>query len=413
MIFSLRLGPERAGCMKLTKRTQRTSWGGRTARAGRAFVAAALSAVLLAGCAGSGAKPVPEELRADGEFVLKGVSGLTQVAQLTGRDSINRTHEYEVYGTDLGSMFNVGDVTYMVFGDTFGYRSPGMTGGGGSDWRSNTLAVITDDDPSDGLTFDTMMTDYGNHAKELLPSLKVDGEEMTKIPTHGIAVGNTLYLYFMSVNHWGPPGVWYANYGGLAKSTDGGKFWTLLEDVKWPGDSNFIQVSPYPVKINDSLTEIYLWCIPAGRFGGVKLMKVDEKSIEDFNAYRYFAGLDKDGEPIWSSDMNDAELVASNNVGVGELSVIWNPYLERWIMTYLKEGTGVVIREGIRPWGPWGEEIVLVPKEEYPGLYAPFMNPRYLENGGRTVYFTLSLWDPYNVFWMKVDLEKAEEGTEP
>lgn len=362
----------------------------------------------LAGCAGAGGERGPAELSADGAFVLAGVSGLTQVAQLTGRDSINETHQYEVYGTDLGSMFNDGDVTYMVFGDTFGYRSPGMTGGGGSDWRSNTLAVIKDDDPSDGLTFETMVADYGTHAKELLPSLKKDGEEMTKIPTHGIAAGDAIYLYFMSVNHWGPPGVWYANYGGLAKSEDGGKFWTILEDVKWPGDSNFIQVSPYAVKVSDSLTEIYLWCIPAGRFGGVKLMKVDEQSIEDFNAYRYFAGVDGDGEPVWSDRMDDAEPVVTNGVGVGELSVIWNPYLERWIMTYLKEGTGVVIREGIRPWGPWGEEIVLVDKDEYPGLYGPFMNPRYLENGGRTVYFTLSLWDPYNVFWMKVDLVKAE-----
>jgi hypothetical protein len=66
----------------------------------------------------------PDELgvKPDAPFVLKGVSNLTQVAQITGYESINKTHEYEIYGTDLGSMFNYGDKTYLVFGDTFGYR---------------------------------------------------------------------------------------------------------------------------------------------------------------------------------------------------------------------------------------------------------------------------------------------------
>lgn len=77
-------------------------------------------------------------------------------------------------------------------------------------------------------------------------------------------------------------------------------------------------------------------------------------------------------------------------------------------MTYLKEGTGIVIREGILPWGPWGPDIVLVNKAEYPGLYAPFMNTNMTEDGGKTIYFTLSLWGPYNVFWMKATLEKEQ-----
>jgi len=362
--------------------------------------------ILLSSCSTGNEKPEQLAVKPDSTFVLKSVSGLTQVAQLTGYDSINKTNQYEVYGTDLGSMFNSGDKTYLVFGDTFGYRAPGLTGGGGSDWRSNTLAITTDNDASDGLTFDTMISDYGKHAKEVLPSAKVDFDEMTKIPTHGIAVDNNLYLYYMSVNHWGAPGNWDANYSGMTKSVDQGEHWTILEDIRWPGDSNFIQVSPYKVKVNEHLTEIYYWCIPAGRFGGVKLMKVDEKDIEDLNEYVYYSGVNQDNEPLWSSDLDKAKLVVEDDVGVGELSVIWNPYLERWIMTYLKEGTGIVIREGLSPWGPWGDAITLVSNTEYPGLYGPYMNPKYMEDDGRTIYFTLSLWDPYNVFWMKASLEK-------
>lgn len=364
--------------------------------------------VLMTACKAVGGDDLPVELavESDAPFVLKGVSNLVQVSQLTGYESPNRTNRFDVYGTDLGSMFNYKEKTYFVFGDTFGYRPPDQVGAGGSDWRSNVMAVSSDEDPSNGITMDRMITDYGTHAKELLPSKKIDYEEMTKIPTHGIAAGNNMYLYFMSVNHWGDPGVWDANYSGVAKSGDEGEHWEIIEELKWPGDSNFIQVSPYAIEVNNELTEIYFWCIPAGRFGDVKLMKVDEKHIENIEEYRYYAGTDSKGNPVWSKKMNDAKFVMEDEYSVGELSVVWNPYLERWIMTYLQEGTGIVIREGLKPWGPWGEAITLVPKDEYPGLYAPFMNAKFVEDNGKTIYFTLSLWEPYNVFWMKATLVK-------
>ena len=367
-----------------------------------------LTAVLITACFPLNSKPHPEGfgLKADSPFVLVSVSGLTQVSQLTGATSDNKTDQYDVFGTDLGSMINFKDRTYFVFGDTFGYRSESQTGAGGSDWRSNVIGVSTDTDPADGITLDRMITDYGSHAKEVIPSEKINFSEMTTIPTHGVAAGDNLYLYYMSVNYWGMPGEWYANYSGVSKSTDEGETWEIIEGLRWPGDSNFIQVSPYTVKINEEMSEIYFWGIPAGRFGGVQLMKVNEAEIEVLEAYRYYAGLDGDGEPIWSASLDDAAMVLEDILGVGELSVIWNPYLERWIMTYLS-GPDIVIREGISPWGPWGEAIMLVDHTEYPSLYSPYLNPKFMEDDGRTIYFTMSLWGPYNVFWMKATLNKA------
>ena len=301
-------------------------------------------------------------------------------------------------------MFNVGDKTFFVFGDTFGERAPEQTGGGGSFWRSNTIGYTTDADPADGIRLDGMIADDTGLAKELLPSKKTDYDEMTKIPTHGLSANGAMYLYYMSVNHWGDPGKWDANYAGVAKSVDEGRNWTLLDQPKWPGDGNFIQVSPYTVQLGGGKAEIYFWCVPSGRFGGVRLMKVGESDIERQELYRYYAGTDDQGAPIWSAEQTKAVTIVDDTVG--ELSVVWNPYLDRWLMTYLKEGEGVVLREGLAPWGPWGDPIDLVGASEQPGLYAPFMNDRYTADGGRTVYFTLSLWDPYNVFWFKADLVK-------
>ncbi|WP_169082490.1 DUF4185 domain-containing protein [Paenibacillus sp. PL91] len=361
--------------------------------------------LLLSACQAGNDQNADQMLDGSGKtFQLQSVTGLQQVAQLTGKDSMNGTDRYAVSGTDLGSMFQAGDRSYFVFGDTFGDREDGSTGAGGSFWRSNTLAYSTDIDPSDGIMFDGMITDDIGLAKELLPSKKIDFDEMTKIPTHGVSANDSLYLYYMSVNHWGDPGQWDVNYSSLAKSSDDGENWTLMDEVKWPGDSHFIQVSPYKVPNGEDGSDIYFWCIPSGRFGGVKLMKVNEALIEDLNAYDYFAGTDNKGEPIWSKSIADAELVVDDKAG--ELSVIWNPYLESWIMTYLKEGQGVVMREGLTPWGPWSETTLLVSSTEYPGLYGPYMNPRYMEDEGRTIYFTLSLWEPYNVFWFKATLNK-------
>jgi hypothetical protein len=45
-----------------------------------------------------------------------------------------------------------------------------------------------------------------------------------------------------------------------------------------------------------------------------------------------------------------------------------------------------------------------------PGPYAPFMLPKDATNRGRTIYFTLSKWGLYNVFWYRADLVKKGDG---
>ncbi len=157
----------------------------------------------------------------------------------------------------------------------------------------------------------------------------------------------------------------------------------------------------------DGVEHIYFWSIPAGRFGAVELMRVPAtvEAVEDAAAYTYFAGVDGDGDPVWSDDMAAATTVVDGTIG--ELSVMWSGYLDRWIMTYSDAGNAY-IREGITPWGPWGEPIEMVSAAEYPGLYSPYLNPRYVSDDGRRIYFTLSLWGPYNVYWFSVDLERAD-----
>lgn len=381
----------------------------RTTRSTKRTVAAAVAVAVtatLSACSAAGiphADPDPNK-----PFVLTGVDALTEVAQLTGPAAINDTESAAVAGTDLGSMTNVGDTTYFFFGDTFGERDPDSTGGQGGIWRSNVSAFTTDDNPADGITFDGWrpVDDIG-WAEALVEGEHApnDGSgEVTKIPTHGFALGETLYIQYMSVKFWGEPGAWDANHSALAKSTDKGETWTALESPQWPGESNFIQVATSHVQ-DGGAEYVYFWGIPSGRFGGVQLMRVPAtvEAVEDLAAYTYFAGTDDDGTPRWSEEMTDAETIVDPTIG--ELSVMKSTYLDRWIMTYSDAGNAY-IREGITPWGPWGDPIEMVSSVEYPGLYSPYMNPRYTAEDGRRIYFTLSLWDPYNVFWFSIDLVK-------
>lgn len=370
---------------------------------GRAGVVAGLAWLALSSTAACGGTPTAADPRLDGDqrapFRLGGVENVTKVAQLTGHDSMNHTGAVEVAGQDLGSMFDADGRTWFVFGDTFGQRDDGQTGGGGAEWRSNTMAWTTDTNPADGITFGGYVTDDTGWAKELIPGKKIDNDEMTIIPTYGFAANGAMYLAYMSVRHWGDPGEWETNYAGLAKSTDHGQNWTTLESPRWGGDSNFVQVS-----VTNVDGTLYFWGVTHGRFGGVALMRVAAADVEHQNAYEYFTGV-RDGKPAWGKDPAAATQLVDGTVG--ELSVMWSEYLGRWIMTATDgSGTGSTIREGVSPWGPWGDPKPLVTQEELPGVYSPYLHPRYVANGGRTIYFSISQWGPYNVFWYRADLVK-------
>ena len=335
-------------------------------------------------------------------FLLADVANISQVCQLTGHGAHNDTAKVEIAGTDLGSMFDAGGKTWFAFGDTFGEREEGMTGGGGTIWRSNSLAYTTDPDPSDCVTFDGWITDRVGWATEVLESRKDDGDEITVIPTYGFEANGDMYLHYMSVKEWGPPGEWTTNLAGLARSTDGGQTWQKLPDVTWPGGGSFQEVSVAKVD-----GDLLFWGVPAGRLGGVSLMKVPEPDVEDISAYRYLSGVSAGGTPEWSADAAAAIKVIDRPTG--ELSVVWNDYLGRWLMTTMADNANAVMYEGIDPWGPWGEPVSLFTQEELPGLYAPFMHPRYVADGGRVIWFGLSEWLPYNVFWYRAELVRAEE----
>ena len=323
-----------------------------------------------------------------------------EISQLTGPESINETHiRWNIYGTDLGHMFEHEGRLYMVFGDTFGY--PGKPPEFGEDWRSNVMAWAVDANPEDGISFDGMITDRPGHAKELIPQEQVPGEEVTIIPTYGVSTGSRMFLHYMAVREWGPPGQWWLNRSGLAYSDDDGQTWEL-SDVVWGPESNFGQAA-----IVEAGKYLYLFGIPGGRFGGVELARVKSKHILDMKHYEYWDGR------RWTGREGAAATIVP--APVGELSVQWNSYYRhyrQWIMTCLNEKkAAIVLRAADCLTGPWGGEQTVVTAQEVPQIYAPYIPPRW--NDGPGIYFTLSKFDVYNVFWWRTSLEGGSVGEGP
>ncbi len=325
------------------------------------------------------------------------------VSWITGEDSPNKTlSRFNVWGTDVGTMGVMNDKVYMFVGDT--YADEHHT----QDWRSNVLFIIEDDDPSDGLTITGAITDETGRAREIIPSRKVDQDQVTTIPTNVFSVDDTLYCNYMSISHWNAKGgSWECAYSRLTRSTDEGQTWEDLTDVTWPEDCNFMQTANY--RVGDTM---YFWGIPEGRFGGVALMKCDVHELDNFEAYSYFTGCDDNDEPQWvkgSEGIHQAKVIIRDPVG--ELSVTYNEYLGNFIMTYLNESMGaVVMREGVTPWGPWSRnETILAACYDYTACYGGFLCDKYMEDGGKTFYFAMSqFWPLYNIRWMKATLPDIE-----
>ena len=317
------------------------------------------------------------------------VGSTVKIAQQTG--AVAQTAAVDVCGTDYGISFDWLDRTFVAFGETLGCQNRQVV-------RSQTLAFSSDRAPQDGLTFDGWVTDASGRARELFPD---DTPAASAIPTGAIAVGDRAYIFYMQVTNFGASSVWTCDGSSIASAAAADPHsWTAHSgSVSWaPGGFNQLAV------LREGST-LYVFGVPCGRFGSVSLMKVAEASVLDKSAYRYFAGFEA-GERRWSA--SEAEAVTVAGGPVGELSVSFNSYLGRYVMAYLDpKKAAIVIREAPLPWGPWSAPTPIASAAQFPRLYAPFMKPGVDQGGGETIYYMMSQFGAYNVFWMKTTLIRA------
>jgi hypothetical protein len=320
------------------------------------------------------------------------------VAAVTGEDSPNRTgSRFGFLATDLGIPWDDGAGGVLVaFGDTYGegWRGPGA-GVRGADHRRNVLArCASAPHPRDGLILDEVIEDAPGHAAEILPA---DGRyriESTVIPTAGIAVDGVQYLHYMSVRRWGRPGRWRTNYGGIARSTDGGRTWTKDPSARWRNTP----FGRHPFQMGAFARDadwVYLFGTRNGRYGPVHLARVAPDGVGDPRRYRYWTGGG------WAAHARRARPVADGPAG--ELSVAFHSGLGVWLMVHLDDAGGLLLlRAAHEVTGPWSDGEPLLSSVEHPALYGGYLHPGALDSDH--IYLTVSRWGPYNVYLARAEL---------
>ncbi len=340
---------------------------------------------------------------------IQGVESVEQIARLTGTegsDSINPTWEADLRGTDLGYMMNLGARTFFVFGDSFSTDLPDQG------WRWNTLAWSDDTTPTDGLRFDGWIMDRKGAARAILRDKRQSA--IANIPTGGIGINGRLWLWYMAMARWdtGSDPCWRIHFSSLAVSDDQGRNFRILPDYQFPANSHFGIVSPALGDDDPALRDgfLYLWGTTGNRCGGLKLARVEPERLGERAAYRFFGGLAPDGAPRWVRSEFEAPLLLEDPIG--EFSVMYNRWARHWILLHCQfnvemdgqktRRTQMVLRQAPAPWGPWSPPLAVIPAEPDPGpIYAPYTNPKFVEDEGRVIYFTLSKWIPYDVFWFR------------
>ncbi|HSR07854.1 MAG TPA: DUF4185 domain-containing protein [Bryobacteraceae bacterium] len=143
------------------------------------------------------------------------------------------------------------------------------------------------------------------------------------------------------------------------------------------------------------------------------------------------------GNNQWSSQETDSAPLLTTGGSMGNHSVKWNDALHRFVLMY--NNAGAQTQFSATPWGPWSDPVTIFSGNDYWGSrlihhsgqdpivrsliplvdssgnpvdisntvagapYSPNLLDQFTQNsdGSVTLYYTLSTWNPYEVFLMK------------
>ncbi len=331
------------------------------------------------------------------------VKSVTYIDHLTGPDSKNNGElllDSGAHGTDLGISFAFKGKTVFLFGDTF--SGPDREGF----WNSNFITVSEDNNLKDGIEFTDIIRRpngmikpfaQGNHDED---NASDKSKEVTKIPTGAITIGDTVYLFYMSVRYWGANAGWLVTFNQCLKSQDL-ETWEEVEGLRWNDEEayNFGQIYPFDDPNSDY---IYFYAIPGGRSGGLVCARVLENEFENKDAYEYEVGPNE-----WIKGALGLETLKENpyylvNPRVAEPCVTYNPYLGKYVFTHSMGGSCMFTADN--PYEPFIDKVVLV-DSQYLGTYGVFTSSNLFEENGKVFYIACSRWAEYNVYLLRIELK--------
>lgn len=323
----------------------------------------------------------------------------------------NNTHlRWNLGGTDLGIIWEMGNGEYgILFGDSYGsdFKPVGGGPGAASDWRSNVLAFSENTDLDNGLKFKSMLVNKYRPDRALPVIERENYFSFTYIPTAAVELNGKQYMHYM---YWEVGNAIRAdqNYSSIYCSEDYGQTWSSCRGkISFDTDSYFAMAG-YAKKPGDEYC--YMLGAQSGRGyrrSSAKLARFKYDNILNKTEYEFRNG----GKREWIKGKESQATTVLDGT-VGELSVMYLEEYSRFLVLYFdSEEYAICYRSAARMQGPWSKERVLCSgrNSKYAQLYGSYIHPLSAKKGSSTIYWTMSQWQPYNVFLMKADVKYAPE----
>jgi hypothetical protein len=213
-------------------------------------------------------------------------------------------------------------------------------------------------------------------AGDSLGQVWTSGRRYNRKPTGMLCVDGTMYVAIQDLN---------LNYddapaASISKSVDHGVTWTwdhsgpMFNNYKFTtlmfldygkNYENAIDQYVYVYGLDNNWRDSFTHTVPDPV--DLYLARVPRTSVQDRSAWEFFAGLDDQGNPRWSTNIKDKSTVlhderrvyskltsteVSNLTVLGQGGIVFNKPLNRYIYTSWTEYT-FEFYEAPTPWGPW------------------------------------------------------------
>jgi len=275
------------------------------------------------------------------------------------------------------------DCLYTAYGDGWGFEPPVPIR-----LSMGTAKVL--DDPPDirgvNVRSDAECTGDGPTGRKACGMLMVDG---------------VIYMWVRNANNHGAHSL-------LGWSTDHAETWTWA-DWKFEefGYCTFLNFGRNYQGARDDFVYVYSHDNPSAYVGADRMIlaRAPKEAIADRTAYEFFAGLDSDGEPLWSEDVSRREAVFTHAGCCLRSGVTYNAPLRRYLWwqqipkapyadTRFDGGLGVY--DAPEPWGPWTAVYYTECWDVGPGETGSFPT-KWMSPDGRTVHLVFSGGDAFSV----------------
>ncbi|HWB99497.1 MAG TPA: DUF4185 domain-containing protein, partial [Bryobacteraceae bacterium] len=202
-----------------------------------------------------------------------------------------------------------------------------------------------------------------HHAEDIPSDADTPAGEQQIRPTGMLMTGSTLYLFVRNYAAGGD-----RRHVRLGWSHDHARHWTWAD---WHfsrtfGCPEFVQYG----RNNAGARDRYVYIISQDNDDArdydthAVLARVPRERLSDRGAYEFFRGLDPNGDPLWSRDIEQRRPVFSDPLGVQHVAVSYNPRLRRYLLTSKhrvssseggsgSQNASLGVFDAPEPWGPW------------------------------------------------------------